>query len=350
MNDIVWFGVWLRQHNNPRYAELLPRLPMVDIHKISLSSNPLIWRIQFRLHSRVYPKLVYPFTFKSLSKKYRFLFCTNLNQIPLFDGGIVVDCDDPVFSPKEIELLSHPRVRAVVTTTEILKETFIEEGLTKDIIIMPQGVSLRDMDEARIEEITRQHKSPEDVVIGFSAPYLFLAQDIREGDIGREMHSVEFLIQVMEKVWLEEPNAKLWLLGKPSQSLVAYAKEKPQIKLHGYIARNELLNYVKNFDIAVYPRLVDVGGRFSVKLIEYMGCGVPIVSTDVSESFIIEQAGSGLVTSTADEFAGALIELCRDAKLRKSLGDEGIEFAADYDWDILAERYQREVFDVYCSD
>ena len=350
MNNIVWFGIWFRHHNNARLAELLPRLPMVDVHQILLSSNPLIWRIQFRLHSRVYPRLVYPFTFKRLSKEYGFLFCTGLYQIQLFDGGIVVDADDPTFSPKEMELLSHPRVRAVVTTTEILKERFIEKGLTKDIVIMPQGVSLRDIDEKKVEEIAKQYKSPGDIVIGYSSPYLFLVQDIREGDTGREMNSVEYLIQVMEKVWREEPNAKLWLLGNPRQSLLAYAKGEPRIKLFGYIAHNDILNYVKNFDVAVYPRLVDVGGRFSVKLIEYMGCGAPIVSTNVSESFIIKQAGSGLVTSTADEFAEALIELCRDAKLRKSLGDKGTEFAADYDWDILAERYQREVFDVYCDD
>jgi len=79
-----------------------------------------------------------------------------------------------------------------------------------------------------------------------------------------------------------------------------------------------------------------------------MGCGVPIVSTNVSESFIVKQSGSGFIASTYNEFVEHLIELCRDIKLRCSFGNKGVKFAAEYDWDKIAKRYQQEVINVYC--
>lgn len=69
MNDIVWLGVWFRQHNNIRVLELLSRLPQIDTYKVLLSINLIIWRIQYRLHNYVYSNLIYPSTFKRLSKK-----------------------------------------------------------------------------------------------------------------------------------------------------------------------------------------------------------------------------------------------------------------------------------------
>ncbi len=52
----------------------------------------------------------------------------------------------------------------------------------------------------------------------------------------------------------------------------------------------EVLNYVSAFDIGLFPREVDAGGYASIKLLEYMACGVPVIGTRVSE---MEDALSG---------------------------------------------------------
>jgi glycosyltransferase involved in cell wall biosynthesis len=106
---------------------------------------------------------------------------------------------------------------------------------------------------------------------------------------------------------------------------------------------------VANFDIAVYPRRVDLGGRFSVKLAEFMACGVPVVSTNVSESFVIAEAGGGIVVESPEAFVQALVTLARSPDMRRSLGEAGRRFGQSLDWDMLAVRYQREVLDVYAS-
>lgn len=78
-----------------------------------------------------------------------------------------------------------------------------------------------------------------------------------------------------------------------------------------------------------------------------MACGVPVVSTDVSESFLVQESGAGLISSGVQDFAGNIVRFAKDATLRERLGQKGREFAKPFDWDVLAERYQREVLDMF---
>lgn len=230
----------------------------------------------------------------------------------------------------------------------MLKEKLMATGVNKDIIIIPQGINLKDIDNEKVKEIAINFKQPDDIIIGFNAPYLLLDKDVGKNQSGHQINSVNYLLSIIEKVKKELPNIKLWLLGKASKSLIKYANKRSWIKIFGYVHHNNLLNYVKNFDIAVYPRLVDLDGRFSIKLLEYMGFVVSIASTNVSESFIVKQSNSGFIASTHNEFVSYILELCRSIELRKSFGDRGIRFSSEYDWDIIVKRYQQEVINIYC--
>jgi glycosyltransferase involved in cell wall biosynthesis len=48
----------------------------------------------------------------------------------------------------------------------------------------------------------------------------------------------------------------------------------------GRVPQEELLSYVSNYDIALYPRRADHGMFQTTKVVEYMGCGVPTVAYD----------------------------------------------------------------------
>ncbi len=349
VKDILWFGFWSRGHNNPRYAELLPRLTRVDARQVMLSGNRYLLAIQNRVYLRVFPTLLYPFIFRWFSRWYECMWCTSLDQIPHFLGDIVVDMDDPRFTPYETRMLNHPRVCAVVTTTHLLREQLIREGVQKDILIMPQGVSFKDKDRARETQIARQYRGHGEIVIGLSQSLLSIGSSSKKltRRAWPDEYDIRFLLDVMEHVWPVVPEAELWLLGRPHDALIEYVRPWPAIKLMGYVPRQDHLNYITNFDIAVYPRQMDFRGRFIVKLIEYMGCGVPIVSNNMRESFIVTEAGAGLTASSVNDFAEALIRLCRDPALRRELGENGRRFAGDYDWDAIAMRYEQDVFKRY---
>ena len=148
----------------------------------------------------------------------------------------------------------------------------------------------------------------------------------------------------MNLVWRKQPEIQLWLIGDPSKAVRKLASQESRVKLLGYVPENEILNYVSNFDIAVYPRQEDVGGRHSIKLVQYMACGIPIVATNVNESYLIRESKTGFITDSAEGFAAAIIELANTPALRLSLGNNGPIFAKSFSWDFLAEKYENEVF------
>src|SRR5204863_6861699 len=121
---------------------------------------------------------------------------------------------------------------------------------------------------------------------------------------------LDFLFEVLEDARKIELRIKLWLLGEPSKSLKKYVLQGRQssVKLFGYVPFSEMLNYLANVDIGVYPRTwTPPPARFSVKIAQFMGCGIPVVSRDLDESFILTEARCGIVCKTQKEFSQALI-------------------------------------------
>jgi glycosyltransferase involved in cell wall biosynthesis len=290
----------------------------------------------------------HPRQVSKLAQEHEALFCTDVRQIPHFSGSIIVDTDDPVFTEDYINLLNHNNVVAVVTTTDLLKGKLVDNGLDKPCHVLPSGVHLSHLNISKVKTLeAKMGKRPSDIVVGFAIPYIYTENDKQTKSGEGELRSITYLSKVMEKVWQENPSIQLWLLGIPSQSVQNYAQAHHQVRLLGYVEHSEILNYYANFDIAVYPRTVDMGGRHSIKLVEFMASGVPIVSTPVSESFYIRQSGSGFIADSLDEFSSHILRLAADVQLRSSLGSMGQRYARQFGWDTLIARYESEVFGHY---
>jgi glycosyltransferase involved in cell wall biosynthesis len=255
--------------------------------------------------------------------------------------SVVVDIDDPVFTPAEVYALNMPQVKAIVVTTEKAKQIFRDLGVNRPIHVVPQGVSIGHTDRRKIQEIRRQFKGDGDMVVGYHAPTLTLSCDgprrMRNG-----VDDLDLLFNAVEAARRAEPQIKLWLLGETSQSVKKFGAGKPWIKLFGYVPFSDVLNYVSNFDIAVYPRTYTLPpGRFSVKISQYMACGIPIISTNVDESFIVKEVSCGIVCNSQGEFCEALINSARSPEMRSELGKFGRMHAeANLDWSLLVRRYE----------
>jgi glycosyltransferase involved in cell wall biosynthesis len=107
------------------------------------------------------------------------------------------------------------------------------------------------------------------------------------------------------------------------------------------VPHDDVLNYVSAFDIGLFPREVDAGGWGSIKLLEYMACGVPVVGTRVSEMEEVLQAKAGVRAEGWDEFALWIKRLCREDPLRVAFGERGRAYASGRSWTKVAERYQQ---------
>jgi glycosyltransferase involved in cell wall biosynthesis len=344
-NKIVCFTLWFAAHNNIRHATLFCRLePVVRFYKVILSRHRLLRVMQYRLWQALGQNFIYPGVLYYLRQRYETLFATDYKQIQAWpkDRSVVVDLDDPFFSPAEVRLLNLPQVKAVIVTTEKAKMTFEQLGVTRPIFVIPQGVAMEQIDPCKIDEIRKQFREDGNLVIGYHAPTLTLSADgptrAREGQ-----DDLDFLFGALENARKVDPRMRLWLFGTPSESVKKYAAEESWIKLFGYIPLPDLLSYISNVDIGVYPRTwMQAPGRFSVKLAQFMACGVPVVSTDLDESFILKEASSGIICKSPEDFSVALMELAQSAQKRDTLGRAGRNYArAKLDWLVLIPIYMQ---------
>lgn len=78
----------------------------------------------------------------------------------------------------------------------------------------------------------------------------------------------------------------------------------------GYVKHDELPRWLHQAKLCLFPQDISLGGRFPIKLVEYMACGRPIVATNASESWPVKEAGAGLtVPPSVEEIASAIISL-----------------------------------------
>jgi glycosyltransferase involved in cell wall biosynthesis len=345
--QVVCFTLWFSTHNNPRYSDLFPRLdPLVRFYKVTLSRHRVVRGLQYRVWNALSRKFLYPSVLRYLGQRYETLFTIDCHQIPEWPRheSVVVDIDDPVFSPTEVQQLNLPQVKAIIVTTAKAKMVFKQLGVVRPIWVIPQGVSMEQIDPYKIQEIRRQFKGDRDVVVGYHAPTLTLSAD-GPGRARGDQDDLDFLFAALEKAREVEPQIKLWLFGKPSESVKRYAADgrTAWIKLFGYVSLADLLNYISNFDIGAYPRTWSPPpGRFSVKIAQFMACGVPVVSTGMDEAFIVDEVQCGIVCASQEHFSQVLVDLALAPERRTELGRSGQAYATtNLNWSTLIRHYEQ---------
>jgi glycosyltransferase involved in cell wall biosynthesis len=331
-NKVAWCSVWTRQYNNIRHSELMPRLQSVDKYYVHLSRWWPVRGVQRRLWQ--------PLLVRLLARRYSTYLCTAWWQARLFRGKVVIDLDDPVFSEREIGALEGRNIVCVVVTTERVRDRLREAGVRTPVKIIPQGVALDRVRAERVRMIREGwHELGGEVIAGLHQPHFELAHEVPASRLAR-MYAVDHLLEVFAKVVAEEPQARLCLVGHVSTEIEAYAKGHRWLKLVGYVPHEDVLNYVSAFDIGLFPREVDAGGWGSIKLLEYMACGVPVVGTRVSEMDEVQEAKAGIRAEDWDDFALWIKRLSREDPLRLAMGERGQVFAAARTWENVATEYE----------
>jgi glycosyltransferase involved in cell wall biosynthesis len=100
--------------------------------------------------------------------------------------------------------------------------------------------------------------------------------------------------------------------------------------------REEVVSAIKEADL-----MVSTSGKEanSLALLESMAAGVPWVSFDVGSAR--ENAG-GLIVRDLNEMRAAVVELSRNARLRRKLGDAGrAQIAQKHNWGTIVDQYEQ---------
>ncbi len=347
----VCFTYWFPRvnsyaYNNPRHAVAVSKLAwLVKLHTLTFGRQRLL-RGEWRLWHILRRPLIYPIVLRYLSRRYPLLFTFDLHQIPEWprQKSVVVDLDDPIFSPAEVKLLNLPQVKAVIVTTQKAKTIFQELGVVQPIYVIAQGAEMEYINAKNVERIRLEFKGKDDIVVGYHAAILSLSSDSLRS-IRQRIDDLDFLFSTVEQARKDEPRIKLWLFGKPSKSVKKYVFQRKNswIKLFGYVPLSRILNYVSNFDIGAYPRTTMDFVRFRVKIAHYMACRVPVVSTGAEETMagLIREARCGIVCNSGEDFSGALVKLAQSPQLRQNLGEAGHRYASEnLNWSMLIKHYE----------
>jgi glycosyltransferase involved in cell wall biosynthesis len=338
---IALLSIWFKDHNNPRYAELLPRLDRLDAALVTLSDRRIPRGIQFR--ALRWPRsLLYRMALPHAAKRYRGLLTLDLEQIPGFRGPIVADVDDPVFSSRAVAQLNDPNVKAYVVTAERAARRYEEMGVRKPYVIIPQGVSISTLAEGLREE-QATHRKEGEVVVGWLSAHL-LTRDDRDG--ANTLYNIDHLLELWEPVHAQVPNARLWLIGGASPRVAQRVAGRDDIVLFGRLPRDRALATASNFDVSVYARERDQGIR-AAKIGEMIGLGVPTVSYDYEVTSDLRETGAGVLVKTTEEFVQTLVSLLTDEPRRAALANAARDAGRALDWDVLAARFERDVLDRY---
>ncbi|MBI4365010.1 MAG: glycosyltransferase family 4 protein, partial [Candidatus Latescibacteria bacterium] len=114
-----------------------------------------------------------------------------------------------------------------------------------------------------------------------------------------------------------------------------------RVHFEGRVGNDRLPRYYASADIFCSP--ARGGESFGIVLLEAMASGVPVVATDLpGYRTVLAPGAQGLAVPPRDPaaLAGALGTLLLDPRMRRDMGDRGIETARRYAWPVIVERLE----------
>jgi polysaccharide biosynthesis protein PslH len=137
---------------------------------------------------------------------------------------------------------------------------------------------------------------------------------------------------IFPQILKQYPQTYLLLVGRSPPKL-----SHPNIITTGFV--ENLQDYIAAADIAVVPLLQ--GGGTRIKIIQYLSCGKPTVSTiKGAEGLDLKNGQDILLTEQPDsKFINLVLQLIENKNLRKKIGDNARNKAElEYDWEKTATK------------
>ncbi len=196
--------------------------------------------------------------------------------------------------------------------------------------LIPNGIDCARFDSPAIQPIERFNDS--------RANILFVGRmEARKG--------FRYLLRAYPRIKRAIPNARLLVVGaygdKEKAAFVRYCRAHKIRGVHfiGYVSPAELPRYYRTATIFCAP---STGFEsFGIVLLEAMAAGVPIVASNIAGyRAVLDDGVQGALVPPGDEdaLARAIIALWRDPARRAQMRDAGNHKAAQYDWQIIAQR------------
>ena len=115
-----------------------------------------------------------------------------------------------------------------------------------------------------------------------------------------------------------------------------------RVRFAGWVTGAEKSRLLASARVVAMPSRMET---FGIVAVEALAAATPVVAFAIPALREVVPEGAGFTVAPFDveTYAQRLIELCTDADLALAMGSEGREFAAGYDWDVLAAQ-QAQVY------
>jgi glycosyltransferase involved in cell wall biosynthesis len=155
---------------------------------------------------------------------------------------------------------------------------------------------------------------------------------------------IHYLAEAFGKVLREIPEARLTVAGciEPEERVRRHFAPEAQTALEvwPFVPRAEIPSLYAEHEIFVLPSLME---GMPLVLLEAMASGMAVVTTESSGmTDLVEDAHDGLfaIPGDSDSLVSAMSRLCRDAELRKRLGNAAQEKMKRFTWAQSARRHE----------
>lgn len=249
-----------------------------------------------------------------------------------FPGKYLISTDR--WKQKEEEFIKKAD-RVIVVTQQAANEIVDRVEVKKEkIVVVPNSVRKSFYEESEIDEaITNKYK--DDFVV------LYLGDtNLRRGLLTA--------IESSAKLSQEIENYKLVIVGSNTTDIILKDRSRElglenYIDFEGWQELSLFPAYISSSSICISPlhRNLHHDTTYANKLFQYMSYGKPLLVSDaIAQKEIIQESKAGLVHLEKDvkDFTMKILDLYRDSKKSKTLGDNGKRFVEEkFSWEITSK-------------
>lgn len=214
----------------------------------------------------------------------------------------------------------------VLALSEDMKKC-MKQILDREIIVLPNGINVNEIQKT-IAQVPEKR---------FGKKQLLFVGNVRP------VKGVEYLMNAMQLVVEEEPEARLVIVGRyPLGFLQKIPKNvREKTTLTGFVDHDKIPMYMKGSDVFVLPSLSE---GFPNVLLEAMAAGLPIVATNVGGiPEIISNGENGFLTQprSSKQLTEKILLLLKDEGLRKRISKNNLLKVRKYDLNRIISRLER---------
>lgn len=228
-----------------------------------------------------------------------------------------------------VEKLFMKRSDIIITVGKLLGD-LREKQTGKKVEIIPNGVNYKLFSQAQ----NKPSHPPTLIYMGFVWDW----------------SGVDLVLEALPMIKETFPEIRFVVLGHTTPGYLSYIKDiSNKLKLGNSFVYLGNKNYVELVD---YLRRADIGMAlfrpvelrkyaFSLKVIEYISAGLPVITTkDTQSGYLIEKTGSGVaVEYNINDVAMAVMKLLKNKECYKKCSENAIQTSKTYDWETLMRIY-----------